>query len=69
MPQKKHNDNWVKPGECYHRVYFMYKQVSNAMSHSWDYDAIVIGSGPGGEGAAMGLVKQGARVAVIEALS
>ncbi|MGG1929616.1 FAD-dependent oxidoreductase [Enterobacter soli] len=31
-----------------------------------DYDAIVIGSGPGGEGAAMGLVKQGARVAVIE---
>ncbi len=28
------------------------------MSHSWDYDAIVIGSGPGGEGAAMGLVKQ-----------
>jgi flavin-dependent dehydrogenase len=42
------------------------KQVSNAMSHSWDYDAIVIGSGPGGEGAAMGLVKQGARVAVIE---
>ncbi len=36
------------------------------MSHSWDYDAIVIGSGPGGEGAAMGLVKQGARVAVIE---
>lgn len=36
------------------------------MSHSWDYDAIVIGSGPRGEGAAMGLVKQGARVAVIE---
>ena len=36
------------------------------MSHSYDYDAIVIGSGPGGEGAAMGLVKQGARVAVIE---
>ncbi|MGM1329175.1 hypothetical protein ACS0TW_25270, partial [Klebsiella michiganensis] len=29
--------------------------MSNAMSHSWDYDAIVIGSGPGGEGAAMGL--------------
>ncbi|AMO51203.1 NAD(P) transhydrogenase [Kosakonia oryzendophytica] len=36
------------------------------MPHSYDYDAIVIGSGPGGEGAAMGLVKQGARVAVIE---
>lgn len=36
------------------------------MPHTYDYDAIVIGSGPGGEGAAMGLVKQGARVAVIE---
>ena len=36
------------------------------MPHSYDYDAIVIGSGPGGEGAAMGLVKQGARIAVIE---
>ena len=36
------------------------------MPHSYDYDAIVIGSGPGGEGAAMGLVKQGAHVAVIE---
>ncbi|AWK14925.1 Si-specific NAD(P)(+) transhydrogenase [Candidatus Fukatsuia symbiotica] len=30
------------------------------------FDAIVIGSGPGGESAAMGLAKQGARVAVIE---
>ncbi|MDI8746376.1 hypothetical protein MJM83_33010, partial [Salmonella enterica subsp. enterica serovar Montevideo] len=30
------------------------------MPHSWDYDAVVIGSGSGGEGAAMGLVKQGA---------
>ncbi|NIF24162.1 Si-specific NAD(P)(+) transhydrogenase [Candidatus Pantoea multigeneris] len=36
------------------------------MQKSYDYDAIVIGSGPGGEGAAMGLVKQGQRVAVIE---
>ncbi|WP_034918561.1 MULTISPECIES: Si-specific NAD(P)(+) transhydrogenase [Erwinia] len=36
------------------------------MSNSYDYDAIVIGSGPGGEGAAMGLLKQGARIAVIE---
>lgn len=36
------------------------------MSHTYDYDVIVIGSGPGGEGAAMGLVKQGARVAVVE---
>ena len=35
-------------------------QVSPTMPHSYDYDAIVIGSGPGGEGAAMGLVKQGA---------
>lgn len=35
------------------------------MQHS-HFDAIVIGSGPGGEGAAMGLVKQGKRVAVIE---
>ncbi|WJV62392.1 Si-specific NAD(P)(+) transhydrogenase [Pectobacteriaceae bacterium CE70] len=31
-----------------------------------NYDAIVIGSGPGGEGAAMGLAKQGSKVAVIE---
>lgn len=30
------------------------------------FDAIVIGTGPGGEGAAMGLAKQGKRVAVIE---
>ncbi|HGJ5868430.1 Si-specific NAD(P)(+) transhydrogenase [Arsenophonus nasoniae] len=30
------------------------------------FDTIVIGSGPGGEGAAMGLVKQGKKVAVIE---
>ena len=27
------------------------------MPHSYDSDALVIGSGPGGEGAAMGLVK------------
>lgn len=33
------------------------------------FDAIVIGSGPGGEGAAMGLVKQGKNVAVIERYS
>ena len=31
------------------------------------YDVVVIGSGPGGEGAAMKLVKSGKRVAVIEA--
>lgn len=32
----------------------------------YDYDAIIIGTGPGGEGAAMGLVKQGLNVAIIE---
>ncbi len=31
------------------------------------FDAIVIGSGPAGEGAAMKLVKSGRRVAVVEA--
>src|SRR5476651_1020439 len=36
------------------------------MQPHYDYDALIIGSGPGGEGAAMGLTKQGARVAVIE---
>ncbi|VFP88367.1 Si-specific NAD(P)(+) transhydrogenase [Candidatus Erwinia haradaeae] len=36
------------------------------MKKSHDYHVIVIGSGPGGEGAAMGLVKQGAHIAVIE---
>ncbi|WP_416821383.1 FAD-dependent oxidoreductase, partial [Cronobacter sakazakii] len=36
------------------------------MPQTYDYDVIVIGSGPGGEGAAMGLVKQGATLAVIE---
>lgn len=36
------------------------------MPQHYDYDVIVIGSGPGGEGAALGLVKQGVRVAVIE---
>ncbi|UBX50249.1 Si-specific NAD(P)(+) transhydrogenase [Providencia alcalifaciens] len=36
------------------------------MQQHTHFDAIVIGSGPGGEGAAMGLVKQGKNVAVIE---
>ena len=31
-----------------------------------EYDCIVIGSGPGGEGAAMRLAKAGRRVAVVE---
>ncbi|WP_269208666.1 Si-specific NAD(P)(+) transhydrogenase [Edwardsiella ictaluri] len=43
----------------------MKKACSNMQQH-FHFDAIVIGSGPGGEGAAMGLVKQGAQVAVIE---
>ncbi len=33
---------------------------------TFDYDAIVIGTGPGGEGAAMGLAKTGKSVAVVE---
>ncbi|ATO35207.1 Soluble pyridine nucleotide transhydrogenase [Dickeya dianthicola] len=37
-----------------------------SIQQQYDYDAIVIGSGPGGEGAAMGLAKQGAKIAVIE---
>ncbi|MGL5800424.1 MAG: FAD-dependent oxidoreductase, partial [Plesiomonas sp.] len=36
------------------------------VNNEFDFDVIVIGSGPGGEGAAMGLVKQGFRVAMIE---
>lgn len=33
---------------------------------SYDYDVIIIGSGPGGEGAAMKLTKAGKKVAVVE---
>ena len=33
---------------------------------SYTYDILVIGSGPGGEGAAMKCVKSGKRVAVVE---
>ncbi|VFP79920.1 Si-specific NAD(P)(+) transhydrogenase [Candidatus Erwinia haradaeae] len=36
------------------------------MKTSYHYHTIVIGSGPGGEGAAMGLVKQGFNIAVVE---
>ena len=36
------------------------------MAQNNHFDVIVIGSGPGGEGAAMGLAKSGKRVAVIE---
>lgn len=41
----------------------MSKATSTKANH---FDVIVIGSGPGGEGAAMGLTKAGLRVAVIE---
>jgi len=37
-----------------------------SVPESFDYDAIVIGTGPGGEGSAMKLAKKGKRVAVIE---
>ena len=33
---------------------------------NFDYDAIIIGTGPGGEGAAMRLAKQNKKVAMIE---
>ncbi|MDW6002612.1 Si-specific NAD(P)(+) transhydrogenase [Vibrio mangrovi] len=36
------------------------------MSQTHHFDAIVIGSGPGGEGAAMGLTKAGLNVAIVE---
>ncbi len=39
---------------------------NNTVAPSYDYDAIVIGTGPGGEGAAMKLTKGGLSVAVIE---
>ena len=32
----------------------------------YDYDVVVIGSGPAGEGAAMSAAKKGKRVAVVE---
>jgi NAD(P) transhydrogenase len=39
---------------------------SNTVAPRYDYDAIVIGTGPGGEGAAMKLAKGGLSVAVVE---
>ncbi|MFZ3441008.1 Si-specific NAD(P)(+) transhydrogenase [Vibrio harveyi] len=36
------------------------------MAHANHYDVIVIGSGPGGEGTAMGLTKAGLNVAIVE---
>ena len=41
-------------------------QATTNESDKNHYDAIVIGTGPGGEGAAMNLAKHGKRVAVIE---
>ncbi len=63
--RKKHNDNWVKLGHLIIVFILCIKQVSNTMPHSRDYDAVVIGSGPGDEGAAMDGFKQ-EHVAVIE---
>lgn len=42
------------------------KKTPENIKISASYDVIVIGTGPGGEGAAMGLAKQGKTVAVIE---
>ena len=39
---------------------------ANISTETFDYDAIIIGTGPGGEGAAMNLAKSGKKVAVIE---
>ena len=41
------------------------KKVKNS-TKSYDFDAIIIGTGPGGEGAAMNLAKRDKRVAIIE---
>ncbi|TGP45338.1 Si-specific NAD(P)(+) transhydrogenase, partial [bacterium M00.F.Ca.ET.230.01.1.1] len=38
----------------------------DAVSHTYDYDAIVIGAGPAGEAAAMKIAKSGQKVAVID---
>ena len=40
--------------------------VKATQSKTYDFDAIIIGTGPGGEGAAMNLAKSGKTVAVIE---
>lgn len=43
------------------------KKASSAKTtHTFDFDAIILGTGPGGEGAAMNLAKQEKRVAVVE---
>ncbi|UTV27624.1 Si-specific NAD(P)(+) transhydrogenase [Photobacterium atrarenae] len=40
--------------------------TKSTQPHAQHFDAIIIGSGPGGEGAAMGLTKAGFNVAIIE---
>ncbi|MBV1840034.1 MULTISPECIES: Si-specific NAD(P)(+) transhydrogenase [Photobacterium] len=40
--------------------------INSKQPHTQHFDAIIIGSGPGGEGAAMGLTKAGFNVAIIE---
>ncbi len=42
------------------------KAAKQAQNKSFQFDAIIIGTGPGGEGAAMNLAKSNKRVAVIE---
>ena len=42
------------------------QQVKQKDTPSYQYDAIIIGTGPGGEGTAMNLSKSNKRVAVIE---
>jgi len=41
-------------------------KVNKTVEKSFDYDAIIIGTGPGGEGAAMNLAKHQKQVAIIE---
>ncbi len=62
--RKKHGDNWVKPGKCYHRVYFMYAQSEWANAAS-AHSGIMMQSSwvrPGGERRCnIDLVKAGRR--------
>ncbi|MEL7292763.1 MAG: Si-specific NAD(P)(+) transhydrogenase [Pseudomonadota bacterium] len=44
----------------------LYNKEKYAMAENNHFDVIVIGSGPGGEGAAMGLTKAGLNVAIVE---